>query len=146
VDKVRWNFIRETSVYVCIHFFHGINLNFVSSYAYYYTCRCFILMSCLKLYNSLQAYRLYIILELKARCCNHKMCSSPCPLDWWTTGLRNAAQSLILSIYNSSSRCITCSRLNYSILAKTWILLYSFAVVCLLTRYCLCLPVHLCVL
>jgi len=74
------------------------------------------------------------ILELKAHCCSHKMGSSLYLLDWWTTGLRNAAQILILWIYNSLYRCITCILLNYSILGKPWILLYSFAVVFPLTR------------
>jgi len=37
-----------------------------------------------------------------------------------------------LWIYNSLYRCSTCRLLNYSIFAKPWILLYYFAVVCLL--------------
>jgi len=42
------------------------------------------------------------ILELKAHCCSHHtMGSSLYLLDWWTTGLMNAVQSLILWIYNS---------------------------------------------
>jgi len=52
-------------------------------------------------------YWLIIILELKAHCCSHHtMGSSPYLLDWWTTGLMNAAQSLILWIYNSLYWCI----------------------------------------
>jgi len=42
---------------------------------------------------------------------SHTMGSSPYLLDWWTTGLNNATQSLILLIYNSLYRCITCTEL-----------------------------------
>jgi len=73
-----------------------------------------------------------IVLELKAHGGSHTMGFSPYLLDWWTPGLMNAVQSLFLWIYNSLYRCITCRLLNYSILAKPWIFIYYFAVVCLL--------------